>query len=41
LVEDQADIRLLLQRNFLELKRAAGLVEQPKTPILSRRRPLE
>jgi hypothetical protein len=35
------DIRALLRRDLLEIKRQAGMVETPKAPRVSRHRPLE
>jgi hypothetical protein len=40
LAEGQANIEALLQRHLLEVRRGLGLVEEPKAPRLSRRRPL-
>ncbi len=36
-----ADMRELLRRDLLEIKRRAGVVEEPKAPRTSRRRPIE
>jgi hypothetical protein len=41
LLDAQEDLRELLRRGLLDLRRYAGLVEQPQAPRLSRRRPLE
>jgi hypothetical protein len=41
LAEGQADIKMVLERHLLSVRRELGLVEEPRAPRINRRRPLE
>lgn len=41
LAEGQANIEQLLQRHLLAMRRELGVAEDPRTPRINRRRPLE